>query len=71
MADEGALRSWVSDSLFALLGFAESSLVGFVIALGASLPLAAARVRALRALCAAGHVCGWRGAARTRGVCVC
>jgi hypothetical protein len=41
MADDGALRAWVSDQLFALLGFAESSLVAFVIALGA--PRAALR----------------------------
>lgn len=34
--DDAALRSWVSDQLFALLGFAESALVAFVIALGAS-----------------------------------
>jgi hypothetical protein len=33
--DDAALRSWVSDQLFALLGFAESALVAFVIALGA------------------------------------
>jgi hypothetical protein len=33
--DDAALRSWVSDRLFALLGFAESALVAFVIALGA------------------------------------
>ena len=33
--DDKALRSWVSDQLFALLGFAESSLVGFIVALGA------------------------------------
>ena len=33
--DDAALRSWVSDQLFALLGFAESALVAVVIALGA------------------------------------
>jgi hypothetical protein len=33
--DDAALRSWVSDQLFALLGFAESALVELVIALGA------------------------------------
>ena len=33
--DDKALRTWVSDQLFALLGFAESSLVGFIVALGA------------------------------------
>lgn len=33
--DDKQLRSWVSDQLFALLGFAESSLVGFIVALGA------------------------------------
>ena len=55
--DDAALRSWVSDQLFALLGFAESALVGFVIALGAPpepLPLShcsaacSRRVRGLR-----------------------
>ena len=33
--EDKELRPWVSDQLFALLGFAEASLVGFVIALGA------------------------------------
>ena len=35
MADDKALRSWVDDQLFALLGYAESSVAAFVIALGA------------------------------------
>jgi hypothetical protein len=35
MADEAALRLFVSDALFALLGLAESALVAYVIALGA------------------------------------
>jgi hypothetical protein len=35
MADP-ALRSFVSDQLYALLGFAEGSLVSYIIALGAS-----------------------------------
>lgn len=34
MAD-AALRAFASDALFALLGYAEASLVAFVIALGA------------------------------------
>ena len=34
MADDKALRSWVSDQLFALVGFAEASLVSYVVALG-------------------------------------
>lgn len=33
--DDKALRTWVTDQLFALLGFAENSLAGFVVALGA------------------------------------
>lgn len=35
--DDKALRSWVSDQLFALLGFAENSLASFIVALGAFL----------------------------------
>lgn len=33
--DDKALRGWVSDNLFALVGLSESSLASFIVALGA------------------------------------
>ena len=36
MMDDRQLRSWVSDQLHALLGFAEGSLAAYVVALGES-----------------------------------
>jgi hypothetical protein len=35
MPDERALRSWVDDQLYALLGYAEGALSAYIIALGA------------------------------------
>jgi len=35
MSDERALRSWVDDQLYALLGYAEGALSAYIIALGA------------------------------------
>jgi hypothetical protein len=70
--DDAALRSWVSDQLFALLGFAESALVAFVIALGAlpqppaAQPPLPPRAAGARSVIEAASRLAWLGRRRSR-----